>query len=413
MHFCDSFCLQSVRACANSNPVYFEGGRIGMDFELNKSQKDIQKAAREFARGEFDKELALELDRKHEFPFKIWKNACDLGFVGVHFPEQYSGQGLGVLENIIIADEFCARDSTIGAAVILASFASECILRFGSEELKQKFLPAVAEGQMLSGGAFTEPGHGSDITSLNTVAVREADQYVINGTKTFITNGGLAGFYSVLCQTDTQCQPSYRGISLIVVEADRAGVTATDVGDKMGIHMMATAEVNFKDVKVPVSNLIGEEGKGFYQVLEFFDESRILVAAQALGTAQGAYDRALAYVKEREQFGRKIAQFQVTQHKLADMATKIELARLITYKAAWNFDLGRIDPKLTSMAKMYAARTAVEVADEAIQLLGGYGYMTEYEVERFYRDAKITEIYEGTKEIQKNTIASTILGKIK
>jgi len=384
-----------------------------MDFELTKSQKEIQKAAREFARGEFDKELALELDRKHEFPTQIWKKACDLGFVGVHFPEEYSGQNLGVLENIIIADEFCARDSTIGAAVILSSFASECVLRFGSDELKQKFLPPVAEGQMLSGGAFTEPGHGSDITSLDTAAVRDGDEWVINGTKTFITNGGLAGFYSVMCQTDFECQPSYRGISLILVEAERKGLTATDVGDKMGIHMMATAELNFKDVRVPAANLIGEEGKGFYQVLEFFDESRILVAAQALGTAQGAYDRALAYVKEREQFGRKIAQFQVTQHKLADMATKIELARLLTYKAAWNFDQGRIDPKLTSMAKMYAARTAVEVADEAIQLLGGYGYMTEYEVERFYRDAKICEIYEGTKEIQKNTIAGAIIGKLK
>jgi len=384
-----------------------------MDFELTKSQKEIQKAAREFARGEFDKELALELDRKHEFPTQIWKKACDLGFVGVHFPEEYSGQNLGVMENIIIADEFCARDSTIGAAIILSGFASECVLRFGSDELKQKFLPAVAEGRMLSGGAFTEPGHGSDITSLDTTAVRDGGEWIINGTKTFITNGGLAGFYSVMCQTDSECRPSYRGISLVLVEADRKGVTATDVGDKMGIHMMATAELNFKDVRVPASNLIGEEGKGFYQVLEFFDESRILVAAQALGTAQGAYDRALAYVKEREQFGRKIAQFQVTQHKLADMATKIELARLLTYKAAWNFDQGRIDPRLTSMAKMYAARTAVEVADEAIQLLGGYGYMTEYEVERFYRDAKITEIYEGTKEIQKNTIASAILGKIK
>jgi acyl-CoA dehydrogenase len=181
----------------------------------------------------------------------------------------------------------------------------------------------------------------------------------------------------------------------------------------MGIRMMATTEVIFKDVRVPLSNLVGEENKGFYQVLNFFDESRIQVAAQALGTAQGAFDRALAYVKQREQFGRKIAQFQVNQHKLADMATKIELARLITYKAAWNYDQGSIDPKLTSMAKMYAARTAVEVCDEAIQLLGGYGYMTEYEVERFYRDAKITEIYEGTKEIQKNTIASGILGKMK
>ena len=200
---------------------------------------------------------------------------------------------------------------------------------------------------------------------------------------------------------------------MILVEADRKGVTATDIGDKMGIRMMSTAEVNFKDVRVPLTNLVGKEGKGFYQVLEFFDESRILIAAQALGTAQGAFDRALAYVKQREQFGKKIADFQITQHKLADMATKIELARLMTYKAAWNYDKGNIDPKLTSMAKMYAARTAVEVADEAIQLLGGYGYMAEYEVERFYRDAKITELYEGTKEIQKNTIASAVLGKFK
>jgi alkylation response protein AidB-like acyl-CoA dehydrogenase len=384
-----------------------------MDFELTKSQKEIQKAAGEFAKGEFDKELALEMDKKHQFPTKIWKKACDLGFVGVHFPEEYSGQDLGVLENIIIADEFCARESGIGSAVILSAFASECVLRFGSEELKQKFLPAVAEGRVISGGAFTEPGRGPDITTLDTTAVRDRNEWVINGTKTFITNGGLAGFYCVMCQTDADCQPSYRGISLILVEADRAGLTVAAVGEKLGIHMVATAELNFKNVRVPVSNLIGEEGQGFYQVLEFFDESRILVAAQALGIAQGAYNRALAYVKEREQFGRKIAQFQVTQHKLADMATKIELARLITYKAAWNFDQGRSDPKLTSMAKMYAARTAVEVADQAIQLLGGYGYMAEYEVERFYRDAKITEIYEGTREIQKNTIAGAILGNLR
>jgi len=384
-----------------------------VDFELTKSQKEIQKAARDFAKGEFDKELALELDRKHEFPRKIWEKAAELGFLGIHFPEKYSGQGMGVLENIIIADEFCRRDSTIGSAVILSGFASECILRFGSEELKEKFLPPVAEGRMLSAGAFTEPDHGSDITFMDTSAVREGDEWVINGTKTFITNGGMAGFYTVLCQTDPNAQPTYRGISMILVEADRKGITATDVGEKMGIRMMATAEMNFKNVRVPVSNLIGKEGRGFYQVLEFFDESRILVAAQALGTAQGAFDRALDYVKQREQFGKKIAQFQVTQHKLADMATKIELARLITYKAAWNYDQGgRIDPKLTSMAKMFAARSAVEVADEAIQLMGGYGYMAEYEVERFYRDAKITEIYEGTKEIQKNTIAGVLIGKI-
>ncbi|MBW2514337.1 MAG: acyl-CoA dehydrogenase family protein, partial [Deltaproteobacteria bacterium] len=254
---------------------------------------------------------------------------------------------------------------------------------------------------------------GSDAFELKSTAHKDGNTWILNASKTFITNGGLAGFYSVMCQTDPEAKPSYRGISVILVEADREGLSTVDVGDKMGINMMSTTEVILKDVRVPLSNLIGEENKGFYHVLHFFDESRIQVAAQALGTAQGAYDRALEYVKGREQFGKKIAQFQVTQHKLADMATKIELARLMTYKAAWNFDQGRIDPKLTSMAKMVAARAAVEVADEAIQLHGGYGYMKEYEVERFYRDAKITEIYEGTREIQKNTIASAILGKMK
>ncbi len=384
-----------------------------MEFELNKTQKDIQKAVRDFVKGEFDKELAFELEQKHEFPREIWKKACDLGLIGVHFPEQYSGQGLGSLEDILVVEELCRGDSSIGSAVALAAFASEIIVHYGSDEQKEKYLPAVAEGEMLSAGAFTEPDHGSDITYMDTTAVKEGDEWVINGGKTFITNGGLAGFYNVLCQTDPDAKPGYRGQSLILVEAGREGLSTADVGVKMGIRMMATAEVIFKDVRVPLANLIGKENKGFYQVLHFFDESRIQIAAQALGTAQGAFDRALAYVKQREQFGKKIAQFQVTQHKLADMATKIELARLITYKAAWNFDQGRIDPKLTSMAKMYAARTAVEVADEAIQLLGGYGYMTEYEVERFYRDAKITEIYEGTKEIQKNTIASALIGKLK
>jgi alkylation response protein AidB-like acyl-CoA dehydrogenase len=254
----------------------------------------------------------------------------------------------------------------------------------------------------------------SDITTMATTAVKDGDKWVINGAKVFITNGGpMAGFFCVLCHTDPDAAPSHRGLSLILVEADRPGVATQSVGHKMGIRMMDTAEVIFKDVRVPLDNLIGKENRGFYQVLEFFEESRILIAAQGLGTAQGAFDRALAYVKSREQFGRKIAQFQITQHKLADIATKIEQARLLTYKAAWNFDQGRIDPKLTSMAKIVAGRTAVEVCDEAIQLLGGYGYMAEYDVERYARDAKICEIYEGTKEIQKNTIASALVGKLK
>ncbi len=385
-----------------------------MDFELTREQKEIQKAVQDFVKGEFKKEVIEDLIAAHEYPAKIWKKAAELGFIGIHFPEEYGGMGLGCMENILVAEALARGDSTIGTCLLIADFASEIVLRCGSDAQKSQWLPKVAEGECLSCGAFTEPDHGSDITSVETTAVKEGNEWVINGTKIFITNSGpLAGFYCVLCQTDSSAKPSYRGLSLILVEADNPGVSINDVGKKMGITLSYTAEVVLKDVRVPLENLIGSENKGFYQLLEFFDESRILVAAQALGTAQGAYDRALAYIKQREQFGRKIAQFQVNQHKIADMSTKIECARLLTYKAAWNFDQGRIDPKLTSMAKMVAARTAVEVCDEAIQLMGGYGYMQEYEVERFYRDAKITEIYEGTKEIQKNTIAGSILGSIK
>jgi len=383
-----------------------------MEFTLNKEQESIQKAAQEFAKGEFDKEIALEHERNHTFPSEIWKKACELGFMGIHYPEKYGGQEYGVFENILVAEAFCRQDSGIGVALSLADFSSEIILRFGNDQQKEKYLIPLTKGEAISSGGFTEPDHGSDITLMDTTAVKKGDEYIINGVKTFITNGTISDFAIVLCQTDFDAKPPYRGQSVIIVEKGTPGYSTADVGEKMGIKMTSTGELSFNDVKVPVENLVGQENKGFYHVLEFFDESRIEIAAQALGIAQGAFDRALAYCKERTQFGKKLAQFQVTQHKLADMAAKIELASLIVYKSAWNFDQGRIDPKLTSIAKMYAARTAVEVADEAIQLLGGYGYMLEYEVERFYRDAKITEIYEGTKEIQKNTIASSLLGKI-
>ena len=383
-----------------------------MEFKLNKEQEAIQKAAREFAKGEFDKEIALEHERNHTFPSEIWKKACELGFMGIHYPEKYGGQEYGIFENTLVVEEFCRQDSGIGIALSLADFSSEIILRFGNDQQKEKYLIPITKGEALCSGGFTEPDHGSDITFMDTAAVKKGDEYIINGVKTFITNGTIGNFVMVLCQTDPDAKPTYRGQSVIIVEKGTPGYSTADVGEKMGIKMTSTAELSFNDVKVPVSNLVGQENKGFYHVLEFFDESRIETAAQALGIAQGAFDRALAYCKERTQFGKKLAQFQVTQHKLADMAAKIELSSLIAYKSAWNFDQGRIDPKLTSIAKMYAARTAVEVADEAIQLLGGYGYMLEYEVERFYRDAKITEIYEGTKEIQKNTIASALLGKL-
>ncbi len=343
-----------------------------MDFELNRDQIEIQKAAREFAKGEFEKEIAIEHETSHTFPSKIWKKACELGFTGIHFPESYGGQEYGLLENVLVTEEFCRQDSGIGIAITLADFASEIILKFGNEEQKKTYLVPITQGEAISCGGFTEPDHGSDITFLNTSARKEGDEYVINGVKTFITNGTIGSFVLLLCQTDAEADPTYRGQSIIIVETDRDGFTAASVGEKMGIKMSPTAELSLNDVRVPASNLVGEENRGFYQTLEFFDESRIEIAAQALGIAQGAFDRALAYTKERRQFGKKLAEFQVTQHKLADMATGIETARLLVYKAAWNYDQGRIDPKLTSMAKMYAGRMAVEVADEAIQLFGGY-----------------------------------------
>jgi alkylation response protein AidB-like acyl-CoA dehydrogenase len=382
-----------------------------MDFDLTHPQKEVRKQAREFVLREFSKETALELDESYTFPREIWKKACQSGLIGVHFARECGGQGLGVTENILIVEELCRGDSGIGIALSLADFSSEVVLRFGTPEQKQKYLIPVARGEYISAGAYTEPDHGSDITLLFTTATQQGDFFVINGTKTFITNGTLADFFVVLCQTDPDAAPPYRGQCTLLVDKGTKGFTATEIKPKMGIRMTSTAQLSFSEVKVPRSNLIGNENKGFYQVLEFFDESRIEIAAQALGISQGAFDRALDYVKNRRQFGKPLIDFQATQHKLAEMATQIETARLLTYKAAWNYDQKRIDPRLTSMAKMNAGRTAVEVTGEAVELLGGHGYLNEYEVERFYRDAKITEIYEGTKEIQKNTIASYLTGK--
>jgi len=382
-----------------------------MDFALTERQKKIQNSVREFIRSEFDKDKIRDWDQTHTFPREIWKKAAHSGFIGIHFPQEYGGRGTGIMENILVVEEFCRGDSGVGVALSLADFSSEVILRFGTPEQKKKYLIPVAEGEFISGGGYTEPDHGSDITLLFTTASKQGDSYVINGVKTFTTNGTIADFFIVLCQADPDAKPPYRGQVTLIVEKGTRGYTATELSGKMGIRMTSTAQLSFNDVHVPLANLLGAENKGFYQVLEFFDESRIEIAAQALGIAQGAFDRALSHARERSQFGRKLADFQVTQHKLADMATKVETARLLTYNAAWNYDQGRIDPKLTSMAKMHAGKTAVEVTDEAVQILGGYGCLPEYDVERFYRDAKIMEIYEGTKEIQKNTIASSLIGK--
>ncbi len=387
------------------------GEKRNMDFDLTEEQREIQKAADEFAKGEFDKEIILNLERSHQFPFAFLKKACQLGFIGIHYPEEYGGQGYGILENALIVEAFCRRDSGVGVCLSIANFSSEIILRFGNEAQKKKYLIPITRGEAISAGGFTEPDHGSDITTVRTTVVKDGEGYLINGLKTFISNGAMANFVIVLCQSDCQAKPSYRGMSTFIVEKGSEGFEVSELGEKMGIKMTSTTEMSFDRVRVPEENLVGDLHKGFYQVINFFDESRVMVAAQALGIAQGAFDRALDYAKQREQFGRKLSGFQVTQHKLADMATQIEAARCLVYKAGWNFDQGRIEPKWTSMAKMVAGRVAVEVAQEAIQIHGGYGYMLEYEVERYYRDARITEIYEGTREIQKNTIASAVIGR--
>ncbi|MEM3928128.1 MAG: acyl-CoA dehydrogenase family protein [Archaeoglobaceae archaeon] len=382
-----------------------------MKFEFTQEQEDVRKAVREFATKEFLKEKAEEYDKKEEFPFEIWKKACDLGFIGIHFPEEYGGAGMGCLENIIVAEEFCRADSTIGSAIILADFSSELILLFGNEEQRKEVLPKVAKGKAITAGCYTEPEAGSDLTAIKTKAVKDGDEWVINGSKTFITNAPIADYFVVLAVTE-ETQPRYRGFTTFLLNKKMDGIKITPIKGKLGIRASPTGEVAFKDVRVDESAVIGQINRGFYQVLEFFNESRIEIAAQALGIAQGAFDRTVNYLKQRKQFGQPIGAFQALQHRIADLKAQIEAVRLLVYKAAWNWDNKKVDPAVTSMAKYLAGKLAVKVCDEAVQMHGGYGYIAEYEVERFMRDAKITEIYEGTKEIQLNTIARGIFGKM-
>jgi alkylation response protein AidB-like acyl-CoA dehydrogenase len=388
-----------------------------MDFGLSKEQRDIQKAAREFAEAEFDKDYMLDLELNHKFPHELLKKACDLGFLGIDFPEEYGGAGYGLIEKALVCEEFGRVGGGVGTTVSTSHFASKIVLRSGSEAQKKKYLPSVCSGESLPvAGCFTEPDRGSDLVTfpLSTTAVKDGTDYVINGPKTFISFADVAGFGVVLCQTEPEAKPPYRGQSAIIVDkpSEQPGITITDFV-KMGWKSCATTQMSFSDVRVPQENLVGEENRGFYYTINFLDEFRVEIGACSLGTAQGAFEKALAYAKTREAFGRKIGAFQAISHKLADMATQIESARLIVYKAAWQFDKeGKVEPKLSSMAKWYPARVAVEVADEAIEILGGHGYMLENEVERFYRDARVYELIEGTREIHKNTIARSLLGKL-
>ncbi|SNR23735.1 acyl-CoA dehydrogenase family protein [Halorubrum vacuolatum] len=382
-----------------------------MEFELTDEQRQLKEEVRRFADEEI-RPIATEHDVEESYPYDVMDAAADMGLLAPHVPVEYGGVGYTALENAILTEELFAADPGIGLCISSAGFGAEAIMGFGTDEQKEEVLPAVTAGEAIMGSAISEPGAGSDVTAIATRAERDGDEWVINGSKTWITNGTVADYLVVVCETDPEIEDRYSGYSQILVETDRDGVTRENITGKLGIRASDTAEIVLDDVRVPESNLIGQRGMGFLQLMQFFDETRTAVAAQGVGIARGAAERALEYAQEREQFGRPISEFQAVTHKLAEMHTNTEAARWLTYRSAWAVDNeGDELTALASMAKEFASRVAVEVADEAVQIHGGAGYVNDFDVERLYRDAKITQIYEGTTEIQKNIIARELLGK--
>jgi alkylation response protein AidB-like acyl-CoA dehydrogenase len=380
-----------------------------VDFNLSKEQKDIVKAAREFASKEFP-DRAQEFDRNETFDLDIWRKACELGFVGVFIDEAYEGAGYGFLEHCLINEEFWAVDPGIAQAILSGTFGSELLGLFGSEEQKQLVLPQLVAGEAMMGTAITEPNAGCDVTGAATTAVRDGDQWVVNGSKMFATNGNLAKYMLVYCQTDPENPSRHQRHSFILVPTDTPGYESAKIRGKLGIRASDTAELSFNDMRVPLANIVGNEGEGFYELMAFFNRTRLHICAQAVGLARGALEESVRHTKQRHQFGAPLASFQVTQFKLAEMATWIRAARNLYYEAAWSVDHGKVDHGLIAMAKWFSAEMAVRCADEAVQMHGGYGYIDEYKVQRFYRDAKILEIYEGTKEMEKTIVSRSILG---
>ena len=382
-----------------------------MDLQLNEEQEMIRKMARDFAQNEVAP-VAAELDEKDEPPLANLKKMAELGFMGLAIPEEYGGIGADSVSYVIAIEEISKACASTG--VILAvhnSLGSHGLVAFGTEEQKRKFLTPLASGQWIATFGLTEPETGSDAASIKTKAVLDGDEYVINGTKQFITSAPFAHLFIIFAMTDPD--KKHRGISAFVVERGTPGFSLGREENKMGIRAASTCGLVFEDCRVPVANRLGEEGDGFKVAMASLDAGRVGIAAQALGIAQGAYEAALAYAKERHAFGQPIAEFQGIQWMLADMATRIEAASLLTYQAALAKDKakkpGERYSKEAAMAKLFASETAVWVTQKAVQIHGGYGYIKEYAVERYYRDAKITEIYEGTSEIQRIVIAHQIL----
>ena len=374
-----------------------------MDFELSNEQKDVQKAAKEFAQGEFDPDLALELDQSGKFPEAIWKKAAKLGFFGMHYPEEFGGQGLGLFENLLVIEAFCRVDSGIGSALSTVDLGSEVILKFGSNKQKKQLLIPLSRGERRLGIAFAESEDGEDLTAISTIAEKRKDGYSIHGKKSFVLNASSADSFVTLCQ-----EPEEGWITLIV-EREKDGLEVHPI-EKMGLRMISSGDLLFKEVLVPLGNRIGREGEGMAHVRHCYQAMGLKSAAQALGTAQGAFDRAMQYAKQREQFGRKLSQFQVIRHKLADMAVSVEVARWLTYKAATAYDQDRIDSGFFSITQLEVRRRLITVVDEALQIFGGYGYIAEQAIEHYFRDAWAIGVELGTEEEQKDLIAETLLG---
>ncbi len=379
-----------------------------MDFGLTEEQLSLKDAVKKFCEKEFNPDLALELDKKEKFPIELYKKAAKQGFPCLFIPERYGGGGQGYLAACLAMEEMCRADSSLGLASMIGTFGSELLLLQGTQQQKQQYLPPLCQGDTISAAAFTEPKHGTDITTVDTTATKHGDKWRINGTKTLITNAPIADFIITLCQTDPTAEPR-KGQTLFIIDKDTPGLTIKKISDKMGIRCITTGEVTLKNVKVYDSTILGKQNNGFNHSIEFFSTSRTLIAAQAIGTAQGALEIAIKYAKQRESNGQPIIRFQQIGAKLAQTASEIEAARLLTYKAAWTIDQGSTDPTLTSMAKLLSSRAAVKAADTAIQTLGGIGYLGKNRAERIYRDAKVTEIYEGTSEIQRLAILKQLI----
>ncbi|MDR0850945.1 MAG: acyl-CoA dehydrogenase [Clostridiales Family XIII bacterium] len=378
-----------------------------MNFELTEEHNMMREMVRDFAETEAGPG-AEERDEKEEFPLDLWKKAAELGLAGVTFPEEYGGVGADYISYAITVEELSRVDPSLGVTVSAhASLGSNPINLFGTPEQKEKYLSKLATGEHMGAFGLTESMAGSDASGTRTTAVREGDEYIINGSKIFITNGYYADTYVITAQMDKS--KGNKGIAAFIIEKGTPGFTFGKKEKKMGIRASATYELVFEDVHIPKENLLGEEGQGFKIAMVTLDYGRIGIASQALGIAQGAYEQALKYSKERVQFGQTLSQFQVTQFKLADMEIQIEAARNLVYKAAYLAGEHQPVSKAAAIAKVFAAETANKVATEAVQILGGYGYTRDYPAERFMRDAKITEIYEGTSEIQRIVIASHIL----